>query len=547
MPDTTVTGAPLLPARMLNEFVYCPRLFYLEWVSCEFEESADTLDGSLKHRRVDQEKGTMPSADEATQEKFHAQSILLSGEKCGLIAKIDVIEGTGSKATPVEYKRGKKPDAPEGAWLADRIQLCAQALILRENGYSCLSGVVYYAKSKARVVVEFTDELVKQTRECAKQAKRTAEAAEIPAPLKDSPKCPRCSLAGICLPDETNMLSGRENGVARKIVPTLDESLPVYIQEQGATITKNGDELVIKNKDGVLARTRLIEVSQLSVFGNVQITTQTLRALCDRNIPISYFSYGGWFYAITHGMSHKNIELRLKQFSTAENLDQSLTLARAFTNGKIRNCQNIPQAALVALAKYAEHATRAATTEELLGIEGSAARVYFMHFKEMLKPETDLPTFDFPERNRRPPRDPVNALLSYVYALMTKDFTITLLSTGFDPYLGFYHAPRYGKPALALDLMEEFRPLIGDSVVLTAINNGEVGAHDFIKRAGAVSIKPDSRKKILQIYERRLKTEITHPLFKYAISYRRLIEVQSRLLARYLNGEISKYPSFLTR
>lgn len=545
----------LLPVRMLNEFVYCPRLFYLEFVEGEFEESADTLEGSFRHKRVDKETGSMPSPEEAGKDIFHARSISVSGEKCRLVAKIDLVELDGSKATPVDYKRGAKPDIPEGAWLPDRIQLCAQALILRENGYECSSGIVYYAGSKARVSVEFTDELVNLTLEFAEKARKAVAGRQIPPPLEDSPKCPRCSLVGICLPDETNTLSGKEKAEPRRIVPALDEALPVYVQEQGATVTKSGDELVIKSRETGLTRSRFIEASQLSVFGNVQITAQALHELCERNIPICHFSYGGWFYAVTHGMSHKNVELRRKQFALAENQDKSMALARAFVNGKIRNCRtllrrnnpDVPQEALDELAKYAKQAMDAAASDELLGIEGNAARIYFMHFGKMLKQETGVSTFDFEGRNRRPPRDPVNALLSYAYALMAKDFTITLLATGFDPYLGFYHAPRYGKPSLALDLMEEFRPLIADSVVLTLINNEEIRSDDFVKRAGAVSVTPDARKTILQAYERRLQTQITHPIFKYTIDYRRVIEVQARLLARYLAGEIPEYPAFCTR
>ncbi len=544
-----------LPVRMLNEFVYCPRLFYYEFVQGEFKESADTLDGKFKHDRVDEEKGSMPTAEEAESEKFHARSITLSGKICGLIAKMDLVEGNGKVVTPVDYKRGPKPDIPEGAWLTDRVQLCAQALILRENGYECSSGVAYYSASKTRVTVDFTEELVKKTLEFAENARKTAKSPTIPQPLIDSPKCPRCSLVGICLPDETNLLSGRETREPRRIVPSLDDALPVYVQEHGATVSKSGGELVIKNKEGIVSKARLVSTSQLSVFGNVQVTAQALNELCNLDIPICHFSYGGWFLGLTHGMGHKNVELRRKQFSIAENPDSAMKLSRAFINGKIRNCRTLlrrnnpdsPKKALDELAKYADYALDATTSEELLGIEGNAARIYFMHFNGMLKSETGISTFNFQERNRRPPRDPINALLSYAYALTAKDFTVTLLATGFDPYLGFYHAPRYGKPSLALDLMEEFRPLISDSVVLTLINNQEVSSEDFVSRAGAVSVTLGARKKILNAYERRLKTKITHPIFKYTIDYRRIIEVQARLLARYLMGEIPEYPAFCTR
>jgi CRISPR-associated protein Cas1 len=188
-----------------------------------------------------------------------------------------------------------------------------------------------------------------------------------------------------------------------------------------------------------------------------------------------------------------------------------------------------------------------------LGIEGTAAREYFSNLTLMFKSEDErpdgarAPRFDFESRNRRPPRDPVNALLSFVYSLLLKDLVATLIGVGFDPYLGFYHQPRYGRPALALDLMEEFRPLVADSVVINLINNGELRKSDFISRAGAVGLTSDGRKRVIENYERRLDLEVTHPLFGYSISYRRIFEVQARLLGRFLTGEIPRYPAFCTR
>jgi CRISPR-associated protein Cas1 len=187
--------------------------------------------------------------------------------------------------------------------------------------------------------------------------------------------------------------------------------------------------------------------------------------------------------------------------------------------------------------------------DTLLGFEGAAARTYFSNFNDILKPkgEEAMTAFNFSTRNRRPPTDPINAILSYVYAILIKDVTVVLQCTGFDPYLGFYHQPKYGRPALALDMAEEFRPLIGDSVVLTLVNKGEVDANDFIYRAGAVALSNRGRRKILAAYERRMDTLIIHPMFGYTISYRRVLEVQARLLGRYLLGEISYYPLFTTR
>jgi len=150
-------------------------------------------------------------------------------------------------------------------------------------------------------------------------------------------------------------------------------------------------------------------------------------------------------------------------------------------------------------------------------------------------------------RNRRPPRDPVNALLSLGYSILTKDLTIACYAVGFDPMMGFYHQPRFGRPALALDLMEPFRPLIVDSAVISAINTRMVTATDFVRSGDAVALTPAGRKSFYHAYELRMDTFVTHPTFEYRVSYRRLLEVQARLLARVLEGEIGDYPVFITR
>jgi CRISPR-associated protein Cas1 len=155
--------------------------------------------------------------------------------------------------------------------------------------------------------------------------------------------------------------------------------------------------------------------------------------------------------------------------------------------------------------------------------------------------------FDFEGRNRRPPRDPVNALLSFAYAMLAKELTVAAQIIGFDPYLGFYHQPRYGRPSLALDVMEEFRPLVADSVVLSVINTGMLGPGDFVAAGESCALTAAGRKTFIQAFEARMDSEVTHPIFRYRISYRRVLEVQLRLLGRVLQGEIETYPAFVTR
>lgn len=557
-----VTEEPLIPARMLNEFAYCPRLAYLEWVQGEFTDNAETLEGRFHHRRVDvaPKRAREKTPDETIpDEPIHERSVWLSSERLGLTAKIDLLEGEGTAVAPVDYKRGKRPHVEKGAWEPERVQLCAQGLILREHGYECVGGVLYFVGSRERVSIAFDAELVDLTLRLAEQLREVARDGRIPPPLEDSPKCTRCSLAGICLPDEIGWLghtasTNSQNGL-RRLVPLRHDALPLYVQQPGARVGKSGECLTIKDRDGVIGEARLAETSQLVLFGSVQTSTQVIQELCKRGMAISYLSTGGWFYGLTTGLPHRNIELRRRQFAVAADPQQCLGLARRFVQAKILNCRTLlrrnhpspPDGLLEQLKADARHAGEAHALDELLGIEGTAARRYFSEFGAMLKDPYGVGRFDFEGRNRRPPRDPVNAMLSLTYAMLTREWTVTLHSVGLDPLLGFYHQPRYGRPALSLDVMEEFRPLIADSVVLTAINNGEIQPGDWLERMGSVSLTPDGRRRLIEVYERRMAQEITHPVFGYQISYRRVLEVQARLLGRYLQQEIPDYPAFTTR
>lgn len=642
-PERLFTDEELIPVRMLNEFTYCPRLAYLEWVQGEFTENLDTKQGTFGHRNVDRPSARpIPTANERTdgtarhveclsnppsspeqastyetetavsEPLLKTRALTLSGYREGLVAKLDLLELDGPSVTPVEYKKGAIPANPYQAWEPERVQLCAQGLILRENGYQCDSGELYYIESRHRVAVHFDDALILRTRELVRRLRDMGQTEQIPPPLVDSPKCPRCSLVGICLPDETNLLlrsnqtdaaSGTDGAAVtrpdcrlqgiRQLIPGRDDALPLYIKEQGAHVGKDGERLVVRHREAKLISVPLLEVSQLSLFGNVQMSSQALREVVDRGISVCHFSYGGWFVAMTTGHVQKNIELRMAQFAIAADPDKSLALAKGFITAKIKNSRTMlrrhsnakqvvrttssrdelptttdesspvvtatlepasldlmspkDQASsrdLSQLAEWAQKAGQATSADSLLGLEGMAAKVYFTGFAKLLRGGE---TFDFRSRNRRPPRDPINALLSFVYSLLAKEVTIAVQAVGFDPLLGFFHKPRYGRPSLALDLAEEFRPLIGDSTVMMLVNNGEITESSFLSRAGAVTLTEAGRKAVIAAFERRMEQEITHPIFGYRISYRRVIEVQARLLSRVVLGELAAYPGFCTR
>ncbi len=546
----------LIPARMLNEFVYCPRLAYLEWVQKEWESSSDTVEGRHVHRRVDQRTGTLPEPDDDMDGLKIARSVELSSQKLDLVAKIDLVESENGEVRPVDYKRGKRPHVPRQAYDPERVQLCAQGLLLEEHGYACHEGVLYFAGSRERVRVKFDEELRTLTLDSLKKLRSVVDAGQIPPPLDDSPKCPRCSLVGICLPDETNLLR-LDTQAVRPISVKHTRALPVYVQSFRGKVAKEGQRLAITKDDGEKTYARLADISQLVVMGNVYVTTPTLHELMRRDIPITWQSHGGWFLGHTIGTGHANVELRTAQYRGSFDESVCLKLARGWVQAKIRNSRTLLRRnrrsddqsddVLVDLARLADRAGRTGAVSTLLGIEGAAAARYFGQFNSLLRNDRDEDLFDMDKRNRRPPTDPVNALLSFGYAVLTRTFVTVLSATGFDPYRGFYHQPRFGRPALALDMMEPFRPLIVDSAVITAINNGEVRPTDFVRSPIGVALTDTGRKQFLGTLERRLGQEVTHPIFGYRVEYRRLLEIQSRLLGRYLTGEIPTYPNFATR
>ena len=575
------SDVPLIPVRMLNEFTYCPRLGYLEWVQGEWAENLETLQGTFGHRNVDQaDRKQIVAPSESKQlesesgetDVIHARSIQLSSYKEGITAKLDLLELEGIDATPVDYKRGKIPNIPEGVYEPERVQLCAQGLILRDAGYQVTEGIIYYIGSRKRVVVPFDETLVTRTRELISDFQKTTAKGNCPPPLVDSPKCPRCSLVGICLPDEVNLLSqielpivvddlsdeqprspsnGNRDGL-RRLLPSKNLALPLYVQQQGAYVGKSGDRIQVKAKDEKLADVRLLDISQVCLYGNISVSAPAMKELLTRQIPICHFTYGGWFYGISTGLVHKNVELRIRQYNAATSPRLALDVARQLIAGKIKNSRTILRRhlgdseapVLKKLADYYKRAQRVDNLESLRGIEGMAAKEYFALFFPLIQGAIEMAV---EHRNRRPPTDPINAVLSFVYSLLTKELTIAAQAVGFDPMLGFLHTPRYGRPSLALDLAEEFRPLIADSVTMMAFNNGEVNESSFIKRAGAVAMTESARKSVLANFERRMESEITHPIFGYKLSYRRILEVQTRLLARHLMGELPSYPNFCTR
>lgn len=554
--------APLVPARMINEWIYCPRLAFLEWVEGEWAETGDTAEGRRAHRRADAGGGRLaPPEGAGTDDSPAARArwVTLSSERLGIVAKIDMVDAADGAVTPIDIKKGKRPHTAKGAFEPERVQVCAQALVLEDNGYRVEEAALWFAGSRERVPVALTEELRETTLRAVSELRLAAAAGRRPPPLDNSPKCVRCALAGICLPDETNFFA--RGTVPRPLNPADEPALPLYVQTPGARVRKSGERLVVETDAGKV-ETPLIDVSELALFGPVSISTPTLHALFREDVPVVWFSTGGWLLGHGGGTGPANAHIRTHQYRASFDAARSLAIARGLVAAKIRNQRTMLRrnwrggtgaeprdTALARLKRLVARAEHAESRDALLGFEGEAAAIYFSHFGRLLAPAPvdAMPAFAFKNRNRRPPADPVNAMLSLAYALLTRTFLAALQSAGFDPYRGFFHVIRHGRPALALDMMEPYRPIIADSAVIGAVNNGEIKPDGFVFNGPACALKPAARRSLIAAYERRLDQDTTHPVFGYRVSMRRLIAVQVRLLARHLDGEIARYPHYTPR
>ncbi len=549
---------PLVPARMINEWVYCPRLAYLEWVEGEWADSADTEQGRRVHARTDRaaaKTSALPTPDALADKPFETRRLTLSSERLGLIAQIDVLEAEDGKVVPVDHKKGKRPHVDKGAYEPERVQVCVQGLILEDNGYACEEGALWFAESRERVGVPFDQDLRELTLKAASELRLTAAARRIPPPLENSRKCPRCSLLPICLPDEANFF--RSKTPPRPLPPPPDAGLPLYVQTPGARVGKSGDTLTVKAEDEPDREVAFDDVSELVLAGPVSLTTPALHELLRRETPVAWVSSGFWFLGSTGAQGPKSAATRTAQYARAEDAIARMRFARGLIEAKIKNQRTILRRnwrgqtderddRLGRLKRLAEAARQAPTPPALLGVEGEAAAIYFRGFPSLLTESARaFPEFGFGARNRRPPADPVNACLSLAYALLARSCAAALSVAGLDPWKGLFHVEKPGRPALALDLMEPLRSIIADSVVLMAINNGELGPNDFVTAARGVNLKFQARRRFIAGYERRLDQEFAHPLFGYQISMRRALHVQARLLARYLRGEIPE-PAHIT-
>jgi CRISP-associated protein Cas1 len=592
--DSSMDVRPPMPVRRLHNFIYCPRLFYFQWVENIFEQNADTVAGSHVHRNVDAPSKLNNPQELGLPEGTKLKSLRLESESLGLVGVVDIVESGPDGIEIIDYKKGSARRDSEGQRIAkepDAMQVAAYALLLREQGIEAARGAIYYAADKRRVPVELSEELFLKVRRAIEEARAVAASGRCPPPLKNDPRCLYCSAYPICLPNESQWWSKRPKtkesagqmsfGFAESVgdsvsdrilealefaaesglkAPTLEPPRPggddgevLVVQTPGSQIGQRGDQLVVSVKGEELRKIPGQQVRAIYCYGAIQITAQATATCLELGIDVAYFSPAGRFLGMLQGLPASGVDARRGQYRLFELPGVRRNLAREVIRAKIHNQRvmlmrngDVPDNVVKLLANLRDRTEDVNDLTELLGIEGSAAAIYFEQFGCMLK-QRDAWKFDWRGRNRRPPRDPVNALLSLGYSMLAKELAGVCYSVGLDPFLGFMHQPRYGRPALALDLMEEFRPLIADSVAISLINRGEIGPEDFIGNASGMFLTERGRKPFWEAWFRRLDAEVSHPEFSYKMAYRRMLEVQARQLWRFVRGEASAYHGFITR
>jgi len=586
---SSLEAQPPMPVRRLHNYIYCPRLFYFQWVENIFEENADTVIGSAIHRQADQpsryDDDKASALREGLPEGAKLRSLRLESSELGLVGVVDIVEGGPEGACVVDYKKGAARRLEDGTRVAkepDAVQMAAYTLLLREHGTAVESAAIYYAEDKRRVPVPLTEDLFAKTRTALAEAKALALSGRLPPPLVNDRRCDFCSAYPICLPKESAWWAQAleqaltEDAQLRLTFPhgelpaeltgtppadhdpmppprpPRDDGELLVVQKAGSQVGQRGGEFIVTVQGHVMRKLPLHQVRAIYLYGAVQLTAQAAESCLENGIDVAYFAASGRFLGLLRGLPMSGVDARLGQSRLFEEPFFRVKLARVCLRAKIHNQRvmlmrngEVPDRVLRLMAEARDATDDARTIPELMGCEGAAANLYFEQFASMLK--GDVWKFDFMGRNRRPPRDPVNALLSLGYSILAKELAGVCHAVGLDPFLGFMHQPRYGRPALALDLMEEFRPLIADSVAITLVNRGEIDPGDFIRSANGTFFNEQGRRRFWEAWFRRMDTEVKHPQFGYTMSYRRMLEVQARQLWRVVRGDAPVYHGFTTR
>lgn len=556
-----------LSVHSLHALAYCERLFFLEEVERLRVADERVYAGRTLHVEIERDE---------TDEVFN---LSFESEKFGLIGKVDCIRKRDGEIIPYEHKRGKAArsiDKKAETWASDRLQIIAYCLLVEENsGKTILEGRVRYHADNATVRVPIDEQARTDFATHLERAKDLQTSIERPPVAANERLCVKCSLAPICLPEEARLAEriikeekGREGekeidisqsaipnqqSQILQLFPAVDDRQILHILTNGAKVGRKGDQLEVWSPETEEKQVYPVqEIGQVVIHGFAQITTQALRLCAERNLGVHWVGYGGRYMgAWTSGQG--SVQRRIRQYKALTDPDFCLALAKKLVEAKVkmqlgfllrasresgREVEDV-KTSILSIRKLLSPLNRTESIDSLRGFEGSVGASYFKALPHLVSDEVgDLMKPD--GRNRRPPKDRCNALLSYGYALLLKDITNAILVVGLDPSLGFYHTPRSQAHPLALDLMEIFRVTLVDLPVIGSINRKQWDEDTDFQIAGKqVWLSDSGRKKFIQIYERRKADQWKHPVIGYSLSYSRHLELEVRLLEKEWTDKLS--------
>lgn len=534
-----MTESFTVPISLVAHTVFCARRAWLE-AQGETVDSDAIATGTAYHKRVDDPTESRPGVERAML--VHSATHGING-KCDVViahdpGRVSVIE---YKSTPVR----RKAEITE----SHRIQVLTQVLCLEEMGYEVSEASVHFVNHNKRVSIALD---ANSRNECLKWIEDTKSiilSDRAPDPLVDDKRCNGCSHAVVCLPDEHKRQSSQK---PRTISVSNPHGTIVHMVTPGARASIAQGRLTVTHKGDELASIPIEQVFGIVAFGNTDISSALMRELFWRGLSIVWCSYRGHVLGWSVGAKSPNGLARMKQ--QALSLEGCLPIAQRMIKSKIANHATLirrngqsPES-VQSLRTLAKQTIQMQSLPELLALEGRAAQVYFSAFPTMFKhKDADQFLQHWPGRRGRGATDPLNAALNFVYGLLLADCIRALAACGLDPHGGFLHSPNRNKPALALDLMEEFRGPIADSIVLTLINTGGLRSNMFTNALGDARLKPNGIKALTTAYEQRISSTIKHPIFEYTVTWRRTIEVQARILLGVIDGTRDHYVGMTTR
>ncbi|MCY4648303.1 MAG: type I-MYXAN CRISPR-associated endonuclease Cas1 [Gammaproteobacteria bacterium] len=531
--NPTEDSLDLVPVMALHALAYCPRLFYLENVEGQRVANARVYAGRELHSSL---------------EHKHEDSLHVVSSRLGLQGRVDFFRSDREELIPVEVKRGraKRTDTGLTGWPSDVLQVGAYAMLLEESLETAVGHArIHYARDRAWVHVNVTDDLRRDVQDAVDEARRLSASSRRPPVAENENLCKHCSLSGVCLPDEERSVENRALPA-----PPDDDRQVVHVTDPGSRIGKSALCLRVRAVGGSVTDLPIAQVHSVVLHGNVQLTSQAIRLCVQRGVGVHWLT-GSGRYLGSLAASVGNPTRRIRQYEALLDADTRLRLVLALVSARIWNQYRYllrasrgkkqlranVQPFLRELRTATHRLNRQSNLDSIRGIEGAAGRAYHGGLRKLIQP----PDFASQRRTRQPAQDPFNALLNYSYSLLLARIANAVLACGIDPHLGFYHTDRSAAPPLTLDLMELFRVPLCDMSILGAINRRTWRLSDFDCSDLGVRLSRHVRTQVIELFERRLDATWKHPATRHSLPYRKVIELEVQLLEKEWSGSEGQF------